>query len=59
MFGKSGKLSPRFVGPFEVLDRVSLMAYRLAFPPQLSSVHDDSMSLCCASMNQIHHMSFP
>lgn len=40
MFGKSGKLSPRFVGPFEVLDRVSLVAYRLAFPPQLSCVHD-------------------
>ena len=39
-FGKKGKLSPRFVGPFEVLEKIGVVAYRLAFPPSLSAVHN-------------------
>ncbi|KAL0534283.1 hypothetical protein IC582_028572 [Cucumis melo] len=39
-FEKRGKLSPRFVGPFEILERISPVAYRVAFPPSLSTVHD-------------------
>lgn len=39
-FGRSGKLSPRFLGPFEILDRVAPMAYRLALPSQLLAVHN-------------------
>ena len=39
-FGKQGKLSPRFIGPFEVLERVGAIAYRLALPSSLSGVHE-------------------
>nr|GEY13253.1 reverse transcriptase domain-containing protein [Tanacetum cinerariifolium] len=39
-FGIKGKLSPRFFGPFEILDRVGEVSYRLALPPQLSHVHN-------------------
>ena len=38
-FGKKGKLSPRFIGPFEILSRVGEVAYKLALPPSLSAVH--------------------
>ena len=39
-FGKKGKLSPRFVGPFEILERVGTLAYKLALPPSLSKIHN-------------------
>ncbi|KAA0067014.1 pol protein [Cucumis melo var. makuwa] len=39
-FEKKGKLSPRFVEPFEILERIGLVAYRLALPPFFSAVHD-------------------
>nr|GFC35681.1 hypothetical protein [Tanacetum cinerariifolium] len=39
-FSIKGKLSPRFIGPFEILDRVGEVSDRLALPPQLSHVHN-------------------
>ena len=39
-FGKQGKLSPRFIRPFEILERVGIVAYQLALPPSVSGVHE-------------------
>ena len=39
-FGKRGKLSPRFIGPFEILERVGTIAYQLALSPSMSGVHE-------------------
>ena len=39
-FGRKGKLSPRFIGPYEILERVRPVAYRLALPLELAKLHD-------------------
>ncbi|GKA53607.1 hypothetical protein Tco_0746922 [Tanacetum coccineum] len=39
-FGKRGKLNPRYVGPFRVLERVREVAYKLELPEELSKVHN-------------------
>ena len=39
-FGKKGKLSPRFIGPSEILERVRPVAYRFTLPPELANLHN-------------------
>ncbi|GJT25743.1 putative reverse transcriptase domain-containing protein [Tanacetum coccineum] len=39
-FGKKGKLAPRYVGPFEIVECVGPVAYRLKLPQELSCIHD-------------------
>ncbi|GKA27469.1 putative reverse transcriptase domain-containing protein [Tanacetum coccineum] len=54
-FRKKGKLAPRYVGPFEILERIGLVAYRLRLPEELSSVHDtfhvSNLKKCLADAN--------
>ncbi|GKE33408.1 hypothetical protein Tco_1452730, partial [Tanacetum coccineum] len=54
-FGKQGKLSSRYVGSFEILERIGLVAYRLKLPEELSSVHDtfhvSNLKKCLADAN--------
>ncbi|KAG8490817.1 hypothetical protein CXB51_013992 [Gossypium anomalum] len=39
-FGRKGKLSPRFIGPYEISERVGPVAYRLILPPYLDKIHN-------------------
>ena len=39
-FGRRGKLSLRFIGPYEIVSKVGPVAYRLKLPPELSRIHD-------------------
>ncbi|TQD77792.1 hypothetical protein C1H46_027665 [Malus baccata] len=39
-FGKKGKLSPRYIGPYKITERIGEVAYRLELPPELSKVHN-------------------
>ena len=39
-FGKNGKLSPRFIGPYEVIEKVGPMTYRLALSLELEKIHN-------------------
>ena len=39
-FWKNGKLSPRFLGPYEMTKKVGLVAYHLALPPKLEKIHN-------------------
>ncbi|GJX09156.1 hypothetical protein Tco_0199015 [Tanacetum coccineum] len=54
-FRKKGKLSQRYVGPFEILKRIGLLAYRLRLLEELSSVHDtfhvSNLKKCLADAN--------
>ena len=38
-FGKKGKISPRYVGPYKILERVGKVEYELELPAELAAVH--------------------
>ncbi|GJR85796.1 putative reverse transcriptase domain-containing protein [Tanacetum coccineum] len=54
-FGKKGKLAPRYVGPFEILESIGPIAYRLRLPQELSNIHDtchvSTLKKCLADAN--------
>ncbi|KAI3808258.1 hypothetical protein L1987_24207 [Smallanthus sonchifolius] len=54
-FGKKGKLAPRYVGPFKILDRVGKVAYKLDLPSELNNVHPtfhvSNLKRCLADEN--------
>ena len=39
-FRKKGKLSPRYMGPYEIVERIGEVAYRLRLPPELARIQD-------------------
>ena len=60
-FGLKGKLSPRYVGPFQILEKVGDVAYRIALPPTLAHVHNvfHVSMLRGYNYNPLHVIQYP
>ncbi|XP_016676589.1 uncharacterized protein [Gossypium hirsutum] len=59
-FEKRGKLIPRFIGPYEVTERVGLVAYRLNLLPELQKIHDMfHVSMLCEYRSDPLHVIAP
>ena len=54
--GKRGKMSPRYIGPYRIVERIGEVAYRLELPSDLDRIHDVFHVLCSASTYQTLHM---
>ena len=39
-FSRKGKLSPRFIGPYEVIERIGPVPYKILLPPELEKIHN-------------------
>ena len=49
-FRKKGKLSPRYMGPYEIVERIREVAYQLRLPHELARIHDVFHILCFESI---------
>ncbi|XP_068323194.1 uncharacterized protein [Pyrus communis] len=59
-FGKKGKLSPRYIGPYQITERVDEVVYRLELPPELAKVHDVfHVSMLCHYVSDPSHVLPP
>jgi len=58
-FGNKGKLSPRYVGPFQVVKQVSPLLYKIEMPPNLAAVHNvfhvSQLRKCVHDPSQVIH----
>jgi hypothetical protein len=58
-FKVRGKLAPRFIGPFKILEKRGEVAYQLELPPQLSDLHDVFHVSQLKNCLRVHEEQFP